>query len=75
MENVLMKNGDAVNGKKRDVSLDVLKFIATIMITNSHMGVMYGKYSVLATGGSIGDALFFFCSGYGLFLKPLGGGS
>lgn len=58
----------------RDVGLDVLKFIAAFMITNSHLGPMYGKYSILATGGWIGDALFFFCSGFALFLKPMGGG-
>ena len=29
--------------------------------------------SFLATGGAIGDALFFFISGYTLFLKPMGG--
>lgn len=28
---------------------------------------MYAKYSQLATGGAIGDALFLFCSGYTLF--------
>ena len=32
------------------------------------MELLYGKYSFMATGGSIGDALFFFCSGYTLFL-------
>ncbi len=56
---------------KRDYSIDILKFIAAILITNSHMDLLYVKYSFLSTGGSIGDALFFFCSGYTLFLKPL----
>jgi surface polysaccharide O-acyltransferase-like enzyme len=32
------------------------------------MDIMYGKYQFLATGGAIGDALFFFCSGFVLFL-------
>lgn len=32
------------------------------------MELLYGKYSLLATGGAIGDVLFFFCSGYTLFL-------
>lgn len=31
-----------------------------MLITNSHMELLYGKYSVLATGGAIGDVLFFF---------------
>ena len=52
----------------RDIRIDILKCIAAIMITNSHMDILYGDYSYLATGGAIGDALFFFCSGYTLFL-------
>lgn len=53
---------------KRNIAIDILKFIAALLITNSHMGIMYTKFSSLATGGSIGDALFFFCSGFTLFL-------
>lgn len=53
---------------QRDISIDILKCIAAIIITNSHMEMLYGDYSILATGGAIGDALFFFCSGYTLFL-------
>ena len=37
------------------------------------MGALYGKYGFLATGGCIGDVLFFFCSGFTLFLKPMEG--
>ena len=54
--------------KQRDISIDILKFIAALLITNSHMEILYGKYSVLATGGAIGDVLFFFASGFTLFL-------
>lgn len=54
--------------QNRNVGIDILKCIAAILITNSHMGMLYGKYSVLATGGAIGDALFFFVSGFTLFL-------
>ena len=50
-----------------DLSIDILKFIAVIAITNSHMELLYGKYNVLATGGAIGDVLFFFASGFTLF--------
>lgn len=57
---------------QRNISIDILKCIAAIMITNSHMELLYGEYSTLATGGAIGDALFFFCSGYTLFLKKMG---
>ncbi len=53
---------------KRDISIDVLKFVAVVAVMNSHMELLYGKYSMLATGGAIGDALFFFCSGFTLFL-------
>lgn len=53
--------------KERDISIDILKFIAAILITNSHMELLYSKYSFLATGGAIGDVLFFFCSGFTLF--------
>ena len=58
--------------KQRDISIDILKFIAAIMITNSHMELLYGKYSALATGGAIGDVLFFFASGFTLFLGRMG---
>lgn len=55
--------------------VDILKCIAAILITNSHMDMLYPKFSFLATGGAIGDALFFFCSGFTLLLKPqMGGG-
>lgn len=53
--------------KNRDLSIELLKAIAALLITNSHMNEMYGSWSALATGGAIGDVLFFFCSGYTLF--------
>ena len=60
-----------MSNTKRDIGIDILKFIAVLFITNSHMELLYGKYSVLATGGAIGDVLFFFASGFTLFMKPL----
>lgn len=54
--------------KKRDVAIDFVKVIATLLVMNSHMGMCYGSYSALATGGGIGDALFFFVSGFTLFM-------
>lgn len=54
--------------RQRDISIDILKFFAVLLITNSHMKPLYGEYSQLATGGAIGDVLFFFCSGFTLFL-------
>lgn len=59
--------------KERNFSIDFLKFLAAILITNSHMGILYGKYGFMSTGGCIGDVLFFFCSGFTLFLKPMEG--
>lgn len=37
--------------KKRDISIDILKFFAVLLITNSHMELLYAKYGQLATGG------------------------
>lgn len=36
------------------------------------MGVLFPKYGELVTGGAIGDGLFFFCSGFTLFLGRRG---
>ena len=57
------------SSKRWDLSIEMLKAIAAILVMNSHMDAMYGEYSYLGTGGAIGDALFFFCSGYALFLS------
>lgn len=47
----------------------VMKFFATLLITWSHMAVMFpDQWKFLITGGAIGDGLFFFCSGFTLFL-------
>lgn len=54
---------------KRDKSIDFLMFWAVLLVVNSHLEGMYVvPFKPLATGGIIGDALFFFCSGYKLFL-------
>ena len=58
--------------QKRNPSIDILKFIAVLLITNSHFDEQYTSYPQLATGGAIGDVLFFFCSGYTLFLGRMG---
>ena len=48
--------------------ISIIRFIATFLITNSHFGGLYPEgYSFLATGGMIGNALFFFSSGYALY--------
>ena len=53
---------------KRDYSIDILKCFAVLIITWSHFEKPLGDYSYLSTGGAFGDALFFFCSGYTIFL-------
>lgn len=42
----------------------LFKFVAIIMITNSHFKLIYGSFKQLAFGGAFGCALFFFCSGF-----------
>ena len=53
------------NPRPINISIDILKFIAAILITNSHMEILYvDPFKSIATGGSIGNGLFFFCSGF-----------
>ncbi|WP_052485437.1 acyltransferase family protein [Prevotella pectinovora] len=50
-------------------SLDFLKFMAALMITNSHFQPVYEDVSTsLATFGVHGNALFFFVAGYLLMM-------
>lgn len=58
--------------KEKNLSLELLKFFAVICVANSHMGQLYVRYNILATGGAIGDVLFFFSSGFTLFLGRFG---
>lgn len=53
--------------RNRIVAIDILKVFAVLAVLNSHMEICYGDYKYLSTGGAIGDALFFFCSGFMLF--------
>lgn len=57
--------------KEHNYSIDILKFLAAILITNSHMGILYHPYEKFATGGALGDVLFFFCSGFTLFMGKM----
>lgn len=70
---IRLLNHKMQEANSRNFSIDVLKCLAALLITNSHMELLYGKYNYLATGGCIGDALFFFISGFTLFLKPMEG--
>ena len=62
----IVKNSYMGGGKNKGIIL--LKFIAAFLITYSHMGILFPKYGSLVTGGAIGDGLFFFCSGFTLFM-------
>ena len=64
----------ADGGKNRDFSIDILKCLAALLITWSHFEKPLGDFSFLASGGAFGDGLFFFCSGYVLFLSQRDGG-
>lgn len=57
--------------KERNISIDIIKCIAAILITNSSFEILY-PISAFATGGTMGNCLFFFASGFTIFLKPLG---
>lgn len=54
--------------KERDIAIDIVKFLAVLLIINSHADIMYPKLQILATGGAIGDCLFLFCSGFTLLM-------
>ncbi len=64
-----------INGQEgRNHAIDIMKFLAALLITNSHMGILYPEdVRFMATGGAVGNALFFFCSGFTLFKKPMTG--
>lgn len=53
---------------RRDPVIDLLKCIAVLCIFNAHSTILYPVFPWLATGGYVGDALFFFCSGYTLLI-------
>lgn len=48
--------------------IDILRFIATLLITNSHYTPIW-PISAMALGGSLGNTLFFGISGYCLSVK------
>ena len=66
-------NDNQTKSKQRDTAIDFVKFMALFLVLNSHMGDCYPQYQFLATGGAVGDALFFFASGFTLFLGSRGG--
>lgn len=53
---------------ERDYSIDLIRFIAILFITNSHFQPLYFFCPALGTLGVHGNALFFFITGYVLTL-------
>jgi len=49
----------------RSPALDVLRAVAIVLITNSHLDAIYPDARA-STGGAFGNAVFFFISGWGL---------
>lgn len=55
----------AANDNKPEIT--ILKCLACLLITNSHLDALYpSTIRPLATGGALGNAFFFFLSGYAL---------
>lgn len=52
---------------KRNPTIYILKCIAVMLITWSHMDELV-PISQICTGGAVGDGLFLFCSGFTLFM-------
>lgn len=51
-------------------STNFLRVLAIVLVVNSHMDLLYpAKVAFLATGGMMGNALFFMLSGWGLLLS------
>lgn len=48
--------------------ISILRCFAALIIINSHCAAFYGALPSLGTGGAVGNAIFFFTSGYTLFL-------
>lgn len=55
---------------KQRLDTNLLRFIAVLAVVNSHLDFLYPQgYQFLATGGAIGNSLFFFSSGFGLWFS------
>ena len=39
--------------RERDFAIDVVKFLAVLLIINSHADIMYPQLKILATGGGL----------------------
>lgn len=54
-----------IHEKKLMVDTTFLRFIAILLITNSHLDGLY-PYAAMSTGGQLGNSFFFMLSGFGL---------
>jgi peptidoglycan/LPS O-acetylase OafA/YrhL len=54
--------------KTENSGVNLLRFLAIVLVINSHMDAFY-PIPVFGTGGAIGNALFFVLSAYGLMLS------
>jgi hypothetical protein len=77
-EQKVRANMAAVTSGKSTAFLALLRAVAIVLVVNSHLDDLY-PIPQLGTGGMFGNELFFFVSGYGLFLsynkshEPIGG--
>lgn len=51
----------------RNKAIVLFKFFAALLITYSHLGLLFPKFGGLVTGGAIGDGLFFSARGSRFF--------
>lgn len=58
-----LKMGKIMSKEKKEEFIYFLKFLACLLITNSHCGDFY-PLSYMAIGGGFGNAIFFIVSGY-----------
>lgn len=60
---------------QRNLALVVMRFLAALCITQSHVACLLPeRWQVAVVGADIGDGLFFFCAGYSLYLGRTYGG-
>jgi peptidoglycan/LPS O-acetylase OafA/YrhL len=53
---------------KQRLDTSFMRFLAVVLVVNSHLDTLYpSNLSYFASGGAIGNSLFFFLSGFGLW--------
>lgn len=73
MSEINLSTAAATRVKQRDTAIDMLKCIGIFLIIWSHLDAVLPSPS-MAVGGALGNALFFFCSGFTLLNNINGGG-